>query len=47
MEYNFLTSQVSSHSDESKVVSCDAIIPQGFDSSVCLEKGDLDRKSVV
>ncbi|KAG6774148.1 hypothetical protein POTOM_021498 [Populus tomentosa] len=41
MEYNLLTSQVSSHSNESKVVSCDAIIPQGFDSSVCLEKGDL------
>ncbi|KAJ6997686.1 hypothetical protein NC653_014052 [Populus alba x Populus x berolinensis] len=41
MEYNLLTSQVSSHSDESKIVSCDAIIPQGFDSSVCLEKGDL------
>ncbi|CAK7347154.1 unnamed protein product [Dovyalis caffra] len=41
MEYNHLTSQVSSHPGESKVVSYDAVTPQGFDSSVWLEKEDL------
>ncbi|KAJ6730345.1 METHYL-CPG-BINDING DOMAIN-CONTAINING PROTEIN 8 [Salix viminalis] len=41
MECNLLTSQVSSHSDESNVGKYDAVIPQGIDSSIWRAKEDL------
>lgn len=41
MECNLLTSQVSSHSDESKVGKYDAVIPQGIESSIWRAKEDL------
>lgn len=41
MEYNFRPSQVSSHSDESKIFSCNAEAAQRFDSSVWMEKEAL------
>uniref|UniRef100_A0A2N9F9A5 C2H2-type domain-containing protein n=1 Tax=Fagus sylvatica TaxID=28930 RepID=A0A2N9F9A5_FAGSY len=41
LEYNFLTMQGSSHPEESKVLSYDAEMEQGFNSSVWLKKEAL------
>lgn len=41
MEYDFLTTQTSSQSQVPKVLSYDAEISRGFDSSVWLEKEAL------
>lgn len=41
LEYNFLTTQPGCHSEVSKVLSYDAAMSQGFDSSVWLEKEAL------
>lgn len=41
LEYNFLTAQPGRHSEVSKVLSYDAEMSQGFDSSVWLEKEAL------